>query len=154
MEQNYKEKINFNYLKNAFRIGSFLIILLLLFILYIKMSSTYESKKNFIVFNDISYSFMNNKPIEIEKISLVKKKGIGIVYSNDILKISVRNIDYRSCLKYGVDYIDSNFDSISINEQLLEKKTVITRDVVLDKCNKKLNNIILSQKRSNNESEN
>ncbi len=42
--------------------------------------------------------------------------------------------------------MDSNFQSIKINEQLFTKRDVINRDKILEKCNKENNIIILEEK--------
>lgn len=130
------------YLK--FYIISFTIIFSLLFLFYNKMNSTYEAKENFTYFKIILNQFFNKEKIEINEFKIKNHNNIGIVVNNNKLSISIDNIDYRSCLKYGVDYIESDFQSFKVNGQLFTRKDVVTRDIILDNCNKKFNNITLN----------
>lgn len=122
------------------------IILSLIFLFFNKMNSTYEAKYNFKVFNYVSSEFLKHTRIEAQQLKLKNQKDIHIEYKNNFLFISIKNNDYRKCLKYGVDYMDSNFTSITINDILFTRRDLITRDIILDKCNKTFNNIILTEK--------
>lgn len=122
------------------------IILSLIFLFFNKMNSTYEAKYNFKVFNYVSSEFLKHTRIEAQQLKLKNQKDIHIEYKNNFLVISIKNNDYRKCLKYGVDYMDSNFTSITINDILFTRRDLITRDIILDKCNKTFNNIILTEK--------
>lgn len=130
----------------VFYFGSFLLISLLLFLLNQKMNYTYEAKNNFSSFKVLSQSFLNNKNVNINDISLERKNDINIIYNRNLLNITINNTNFRACLKYGVEYMDSNFQSIKINEQLFTRKDVINRDKILEKCNKENNIIILEEK--------
>lgn len=130
----------------VFYFGSFLIIVLLLFSLNQKMNYTYEAKNNSIIFKSLSESFLLNKEINLNDIKLERKNDINIVYNQKILNITIKNTNFRACLKYGIEYMDSNFQSIKINEQLFTKRDVINRDKILEKCNKENNIIILEEK--------
>lgn len=125
---------------------SFLVIFILLFKFFDKMNSTYEAKNNFLVFKEILKSFEKKENKDLN--SFFIKENLNIIIKNDSnnLKIYVHNIDYRSCLKYGVEYIDSNFQSITINEELLTRENIVTRDIILEKCNKIFHNVIAFQK--------
>lgn len=125
---------------------SFFIIFVLLFLFFDKMNSTYVAKNNFNLFKEISKNFDNNEPQKLNSLFLKNNLNIKIEQDSSNLKFHIYDIDYRSCLKYGVEYIDSNFQSININNQLLTKKNIVTRDIILEKCNKTFNNIIIFQK--------
>lgn len=130
----------------VFYFGSFLLISLLLFLLNQKMNYTYEAKNNFSSFKVLSQSFLNNKNVNINDISLERKNDINIIYNRNLLNITINNTNFRACLKYGIEYMDSNFQSIKINEQLFTRKDVINREKILEKCNKENNIIILEEK--------
>lgn len=130
----------------VFYFGSFLLISLLLFLLNQKMNYTYEAKNNFSSFKVLSQSFLNNKNVNINDISLERKNDINIFYNRNLLNITINNTNFRACLKYGIEYMDSNFQSIKINEQLFTRKDVINREKILEKCNKENNIIILEEK--------
>ena len=127
-----------------YSISLFLIFILLL-LFFNKMESTFKAKNNFLLFQEISSKFLNNEKINIEQLNFQKNNDIYIDYNLNSLNILVKDIDYRACLKYGVNYMDSNFQSIFINDFLFTKKSLITRDLILEKCNKISNNIILNQ---------
>ena len=138
----------------VFYFGSFLLISLLLFLLNQKMNYTYEAKNNFSSFKVLSQSFLNNKNVNINDISLERKNDISlerkndinIIYNRNLLNITINNTNFRACLKYGIEYMDSNFQSIKINEELFTRKDVIDREKILEKCNKENNIIILEEK--------
>lgn len=130
----------------VFYFGSFLLISLLLFLLNQKMNYTYEAKNNFSSFKVLSQSFLNNTNVNINDISLERKNDINIIYNRNLLNITINNTNFRACLKYGIEYMDSNFQSIKINEQLFTRKDVINREKILEKCNKENNIIILEEK--------
>lgn len=130
----------------VFYFGSFLLISLLLFLLNQKMNYTYEAKNNFSSFKVLSQSFLNNKNVNINDISLERKNDINIIYNRNLLNITINNTNFRACLKYGIEYMDSNFQSIKINEELFTRKDVINREKILEKCNKENNIIILEEK--------
>lgn len=129
---------------------SIAIIIGLLVLLFYKMDSTYEAKYNSIIFKSLSRDFLskklNKQNLDIESLNLKNKENITLSIENNEFKIVVLNNDYRKCLKYGVDYIDSDFTSILINNSLLTRRDATTRDIILAKCDKNLNNIILSEK--------
>ena len=125
---------------------SLIIVISLLFVSYHKMNSSYEAKENFVYFKIILNQFFNKEKIETNDFKLKSHNNIGIVVSDNKLSISINNIDYRACLKYGVQYIDSEFQSFKFNERVFTRKDVITRDIILDNCNKNLNNITLNAK--------
>lgn len=125
---------------------SLFIIFGLVMLFFMKMNSTYEAKHNSKIFQSISSQFLQHQQVSIDKLDLENKANIHIQYQDNSLIISILHNDYRKCLKYGVDYMNSNFSSILINETLFTRKDVITRDIILDKCNKTFNNITLSQK--------
>ena len=110
------------------------------------MNYTYEAKNNSIIFKSLSESFLLNKQINLNDVKLERKNDINIVYNQKILNITIKNTNFRACLKYGIEYMDSNFQSIKINEQLFTKRDVINRDKILEKCNKENNIIILEEK--------
>lgn len=122
---------------------SLIIILSILFLH--KINYTYEAKHNFKIFKELSSSFLMNKQILIDTLDLEDKDNIQIQYKDNSLIITLSNNDYRKCLKYSIDYIESNFNSIEINQSLFTRKNFITREIILDKCNKKLNTITLIQ---------
>jgi hypothetical protein len=123
-----------------------MLITFLLFLLNQKMNYTYEAKNNFSSFKVLSQSFLNNKNVNINDISLERKNDINIIYNRNLLNITINNTNFRACLKYGIEYMDSNFQSIKINEQLFTRKDVINREKILEKCNKENNIIILEEK--------
>lgn len=127
-----------------YSISLFLIFILLL-LFFNKMESTFKAKNNFLLFQEISSKFLNNEKINMEQLNFQNNNDIYIDYNLNSLNILVKDIDYRACLKYGVNYMDSNFQSIFINDFLFTKKSLITRDLILEKCNKISNNIILNQ---------
>lgn len=130
----------------VFYFVSFMLITFLLFLLNQKMNYTYEAKNNFSSFKVLSQSFLNNKNVNINDISLERKNDINIIYNRNLLNITINNTNFRACLKYGIEYMDSNFQSIKINEQLFTRKDVINREKILEKCNKENNIIILEEK--------
>lgn len=130
----------------VFYFVSFMLITFLLFLLNQKMNYTYEAKNNFSSFKVLSQSFLNNKNVNINDISLERKNDINIFYNRNLLNITINNTNFRACLKYGIEYMDSNFQSIKINEQLFTRKDVINREKILEKCNKENNIIILEEK--------
>lgn len=136
------------YLK-FYSISSVIIIGLILLLFY-KMESTYEAKHNSVIFKSLAQDFLykklNKDNLNFNQLDLRNKENIYITVDKNLLKIEVVNIDYRKCLKYGVDYIDSNFTSILINNSLLTRRDSTFRDVILAKCDKNLNNIILSER--------
>jgi hypothetical protein len=91
------------------------------------MEYTYEAKNNSIIFKSLSESLLSKKYLNINDLKLSRKKDIDIVYHPKLLNIRVNNTNYRSCLKYRVEYIDSNFQSIKINDYLFTRKDVIKR---------------------------
>lgn len=128
-----------------FYLISLFIISFLLLLFYNRMESTYEAKNNFIIFQEISHKFLTKEKINLDTSHMKNNENIYVDYKLNNLTISVKELDYRSCLKYGVDYIDSHFTSILINDFLFTRKSFITRDLILEKCNKISNTIILNQ---------
>lgn len=144
---NLGDNVLKKYLK-FYGISSVVIVGLLL-LLFTKMQSTYEAKHNSIIFKSLAQEFLRkklNNNFDIQKLDLQNKENISIIVEKNELKIAVMNNDYRKCLKYGVDYMDSDFTSILINDSLLTRRDVTTRDIILAKCDKNINNIILSEK--------
>lgn len=98
--------LNKNFL---FYFGSFFIIVLLLFSLNQKMNYTYIAKSNSMIFKELSNSLTSKKYLELDKLKILNKNDIEIIYQPNVLKITVNNTNFRSCLKYGVEYMESNF---------------------------------------------
>ena len=128
----------------VFYFGSFVTIMMLLSLFYGKMFSTYEAKENFLVINELSNKFKNKEKIIVE--DLRKSVNLNVSYNSQQLKDYLTNIDYRACLKYSTDYIDSHFTSITVNDSYFSRKDLIRRDLMLEKCDKKFNNIIINQR--------
>lgn len=134
--------LNKNFL---FYFGSFFIIVLLLFSLNQKMNYTYIAKSNSMIFKELSNSLTSKKYLELDKLKILNKNDIEIIYQPNVLKITVNNTNFRSCLKYGIEYMESNFQSIQINDFIFTRKDIINRDKILEKCNKENNIIILNE---------
>ena len=140
--------INKNFNKNyLFYISSFLIVGFLSCIIIQKMKSTYIAEKNFTILKTIATQFLFKKDIKLDDLNLYNNKDINITFDSHDLLITIKNIDNIACFKYGSEYMDSYFQSITFNNNVIKRTEILNREKILENCNKNYNIIILTEHR-------